>query len=85
MRAADGGDFLVGNRPQAENPRLTTPADYLAFAQMFFACRGGMGGFAHWPDAGGVADQSAWAFDAFGVMMKVEQETETAKRQRGQG
>lgn len=84
LHASDGGEFLVGDTAQAENPRLTTPPDFLAFTQMFFHCRGGMGGFAHWPDAGGVADQAAWVADAFNVLLKVENETETAKRQRGQ-
>jgi hypothetical protein len=27
-----------------------------------------MGGLAHWPDAGGVADQAAWIVDAFGLL-----------------
>lgn len=31
-----------------------------------------MGGFANWPDAGGVGDQSAWVVDAFTTLVGIE-------------
>jgi len=39
-----------------------------AFVRLWAACRGGMGGIAHWPDAGGVNDQAAWVVDGFAVL-----------------
>ncbi len=38
------------------------------FVRLWAACRGGMGGIAHWPDAGGVNDQAAWVVDGFAVL-----------------
>ena len=43
-----------------------------------------MGGIAHWPDPGGVADQAAWVFEAFGLLAGFEAEFEAHdKEQRG--
>lgn len=31
-----------------------------------------MGGIAHWPDPGGLNDQAAWVFEAFGLLAGLE-------------
>jgi hypothetical protein len=41
-----------------------------------------MGGYAAWPDEGGVADQAAWVFDAFRALGGIEAEMEAAKKRR---
>jgi hypothetical protein len=51
---------------------------------MWFACRGGEGGIAHWPDAGGVADQAAWIVDAFTVLGGLNAKMEDDERKRRQ-
>lgn len=68
-----GGEVWVG-----DNPRLTIDAVWHDFVRMWFACRGGMGGIAHWPDGGGVAHQSAWVVDAFGALGGIDHQMEQA-------
>jgi hypothetical protein len=80
--ASDGGAFLIGDDEVAENPRITTPRPFIEFVQIWFACRAGMGGYATWPDAGGVADQAAWVFDAFRTLGGIEAEMDAAKKRR---
>lgn len=46
------------------------------------ACRSGSGGYAHWPDAGGVADQAAWVVDAFGLLTGTAATWDEAERKR---
>lgn len=48
------------------------PAPFHEFVRLWFACRAGMGGIAHWPDAGGVAHQAAWIVEAFGLLAGFE-------------
>ena len=55
-----------------ENPRITLAEPWHAFVRQWGSCRGGMGGMAHWPDAGGVADQAAWIVDAFAALGSIE-------------
>ena len=57
----------MGGEAWAENPRLVIAEPWHAFVRLWAACRGGMGGIAHWPDAGGVNDQAAWVVDGFAV------------------
>ena len=45
------------------------------------ACRGGMGGVAHWPDAGGVNDQAAWVVDGFAVLGRIDAALDAEQRQ----
>jgi hypothetical protein len=59
---------LVGGEAWAENPRLVIAEPWHGFVRLWAACRGGMGGIAHWPDAGGVNDQAAWVVDGFAVL-----------------
>lgn len=60
------------------------PAPFHDFIRLWSACRAGMGGIAHWPDPGGVADQAAWVFEAFGMLAGFEAEFEKHdKEQRG--
>jgi len=42
--------------------------------RLWSLCRSPMGGVAHLPDGGGVADQSAWLMDAFAIMSAAESE-----------
>jgi hypothetical protein len=51
------------------------------FLALWAACRGGMGGTAAWPDAGGVAGQAAWVVDAFAICAAADAEEE----RRGRG
>jgi hypothetical protein len=39
-----------------------------------------MGGIAHWPDSGGVADQAAWVVDAFGLLGGIDAALDEANR-----
>ncbi|MCA3366633.1 MAG: hypothetical protein INF79_13570, partial [Roseomonas sp.] len=48
----------MGGDTWAENPRLVITEPWHGFVRLWAACRGGMGGIAHWPDAGGVNDQA---------------------------
>jgi hypothetical protein len=41
-----------------------------------------MGGLAHWPDAGGVADQAAWVVDAFGLLAGINSRLDEDERRR---
>lgn len=41
-----------------------------------------MGGYASWPDAGGLNDQSAWLMDAFAVLAAAQSEWEETERRR---
>ncbi|MCA3419667.1 MAG: hypothetical protein INF88_12300 [Roseomonas sp.] len=56
----------------AENPRLVIAEPWQAFVRLWAACRSGMGGIAHWPDAGGVNDQAAWVVDGFALLAGAE-------------
>jgi hypothetical protein len=68
----------------AENPRITTPRAFIEFVQLWFACRAGMGGYAAWPDAGGVNDQAAWIVDAFATVSAIDADiSEQRRQQRG--
>jgi hypothetical protein len=61
------------------------PEPWHAFVRLWAACRGGMGGIAHWPDAGGVGDQAAWLVDAFALLGTIYAKmTENEARLRGQ-
>ena len=64
----DGGAWLVGEEAWPENPAWVVPQEVRNVVRLWSACRGGMGGYAHWPDAGGVVDQAAWVVDAFGAL-----------------
>lgn len=46
------------------------------FVRVWMGCRGGMGGYACWPDAGGVGQQAAWTVRAFAVLSAAEAEWE---------
>lgn len=48
--------------------------------RLWYACRSGMGGIAHWPDAGGVAQQAAWVVDAFGMLGGIESRLEEERK-----
>ena len=54
-----------------------------ARAQLRAACQGGIGGIAHWPDAGGVADQAAWVVDAFAMLASIETALGNERRRGG--
>jgi hypothetical protein len=41
-----------------------------------------MGGLAHWPDAGGVADQAGWVVDCFGILASVNARLDEDERKR---
>lgn len=49
------------------------PEAVFTFVRLWGACRGGMGGFAHWPDDGGVAHQAAWIVEAFGMLNSIDE------------
>ena len=79
-----GGEWIVGGATWAENPRITMDGAWATFVRLWAACRAGMGGIAHWPDAGGVADQAAWVVDAFAVLGAIDAElNEDERRRRG--
>ncbi len=62
----------MGGETWTENPRLVIAEPWHGFVRLWAACRGGMGGIAHWPDAGGVNDQAAWVVDGFAVLARIE-------------
>ncbi len=70
----------MGGEARRDNPRLATPTEWFAFVQLWSACRAGMGGIAHWPDAGGVADQAAWIVDAFARLAALDAEFDREER-----
>ena len=80
MRPEGGGDWLVGGEPWAENPRLIIAEPWHAFVRLWAACRGGMGGIAHWPDPGGVGDQAAWVVDAFAALSGIDAALDEERR-----
>jgi hypothetical protein len=80
LRPEGGGDWLVGGEPWSENPRITIAEPWHAFVRLWAACRGGMGGIAHWPDAGGVGDQAAWVVDAFAALGGIDAALDEEKR-----
>jgi hypothetical protein len=85
LRPAEGGDWLVGGDAWPGNPRLVITEPWQAFVRLWAACRGGMGGIAHWPDAGGVNDQAAWVVDGFAVLAGAEAVIESDRRKLGSG
>jgi hypothetical protein len=74
---------LVGGEAWAENPRIVLGDGWQAFVRMWTACRAGMGGIAHWPDAGGVAQQSAWVVDAFATLAAADAALDEERRRGG--
>jgi hypothetical protein len=76
---------LVGGDAWAENPRLVIAEPWHAFVRLWAACRGGMGGIAHWPDAGGVNDQAAWVVDAFTALGGIDAALDEVRRQLASG
>ena len=56
------------------------PPAWFALVQLWCACRAGMGGIAHWPDPGGVADQAAWVVDAFARLAALDAELDNEDR-----
>lgn len=46
----------------------------MSLVRLWALCRGGMGGYAAWPDAGGINDQAAWTVQAFGVLAALDDE-----------
>jgi hypothetical protein len=81
LRPAEGGDWLVGGDTWAENPRFVIAEPWHGFVRLWAACRGGVGGIAHWPDAGGVNDQAAWVVDGFAVLGRVDAALDAEQRQ----
>ena len=70
---------MVGGEPYpAGNPRLVVPGPWHEFVRLWGACRGGMGGLAHWPDGGGVADQAAWIVEAFAMLASIDAKLDKA-------
>jgi hypothetical protein len=51
-----------------------------AFVRLWAACRGGMGGIAHWPDPGGVGHQAAWVMDAFAALGGIDAALDEERR-----
>ena len=82
LKPADGSDWLVAGDVWPDNPRLVIPAPWHDFVRLWAACQGGMGGVAHWPDAGGVADQAAWVVDAFAMLTTADAQLESAGKRR---
>lgn len=80
MTPEDGGEWLVAGEPVSGNPRLTISQPWHDFVRLWAACRGGMGGIAHWPDGGGVGDQAAWVVDAFGMLAGIDARLDEAAR-----
>jgi hypothetical protein len=63
--------MVAGEPWPGGNPRLTVPPAWHDVVRLWAACRDPEGGIAHWPDAGGVGDQSAWIVDAFSVLSRL--------------
>jgi hypothetical protein len=61
------------------------PEQWHAFVRLWAACRSGMGGIAHWPDAGGVADQAAWVVDAFAALGGIDAAIDAEQRRLAGG
>ena len=81
----DGGAWLVGDEAWGENPAWVVDQASRSFVRLWTACRSGMGGYSHWPDAGGVADQAAWVVDGFGVLTGTSARWDDATRKRHSG
>ena len=76
----------MGGEPWPDNPALTVPPPCRDLVRLWAACRGGMGGLAHWPDAGGVGDQAAWVVDAFTLLAGMDAAMDAEQRRmRGGG
>lgn len=73
---------MVGTELWTENPALVVPLAFRRVVTVWSMCRAGMGGYACWPDAGGLNDQSAWLMDAFSVLAAAQSEWEEAERRR---
>lgn len=58
------------------------PDAFHAVVRLWSACRVGMGGYATWPDAGGVNDQAAWLVEAFGILSAADAEFDEIDRER---
>jgi len=69
----------VGGEEWPDNPRYKVPEPFHVFVRLWAVCRSGMGGLAHWPDAGGVNDQAAWVVDAFSALAAMEAEFDKAR------
>ncbi len=69
----------------ARNPRLTIPPPWHDFIRLWAACRGGMGGIAHWPDPGGVGDQATWIVDAFAMLAAIDARIDDVVRRGSRG
>jgi hypothetical protein len=76
---------VAGEPWPGDNPRLTIGPEWHEFVRLWAACRG-EAGTAHWPDAGGVADQAAWVVDAFATLTSIDADMREADRKlRGRG
>lgn len=53
------------------------------FVDLWYACRDPNGGFRHWPDAGGTADQAGWTVDAFNYLLGVNHRLDDLERGGG--
>jgi len=67
------------------NPRHSTPPQWAELVRLWNRCRGGMGGLALLPDAGGVNDQAAWTMAALGMIGSIHAEQEEYERKAGGG
>jgi hypothetical protein len=72
----------VGDEEWIHNPRIVVPGDYFDFVRLWVACRG-EAGIAHWPDAGGVADQAAWLIDGFAALGGIDAQWREDARKGG--
>jgi hypothetical protein len=60
------------------NPRVTVPRGFFHVVRAWYRCRGGMGGYAVLPEAGGLNAQPAWLLEAFAYLAGVDSEIDAA-------
>ena len=75
----------MAGREWPDNPRHSTPPQWAELVRLWNRCRGGMGGLALLPDAGGVNDQAAWTMAALGMIGSIHAEQEEYERKVGRG
>jgi hypothetical protein len=82
LTSPDGSAWLVGDEQWPQNPQHAVAPPWHDFVRLWLSCHAGMGGVAHWPDAGGVVDQSAWVVDAFGILAGLNNKLDEDERRR---
>lgn len=74
----------MGSEPWPQNPAWIVPEPYRELVRLWALCRRPEGGYAGWPDPGGLNDQPAWLVDAFRQLGGTAALWDEERRKRGQ-